>query len=90
MTFKKDKLLSLLLAFLLAASVFPASAFAAETCTEDGVEPVYEIGSDTEIMEVVTSGAVGESDVYWALDTETGRLTISGHFPSGMSIPCIH
>lgn len=80
MTFKKNKLLSLLLAFLLAVSVFPASAFAAENCTEDSrTEPVYEIGSDTEIVEVVNSGTVGESEVCWAVDTETGRLTISGN-----------
>ena len=74
MTFKKNKLLSLLFAFVLAVSVFPVSAFAAESCTEDGhTEPVYEIGSDTEIVEVVTSGTVGESNVYWAFDAGTGR-----------------
>ena len=76
MTFKKNKLLSLMLAFLLAGSVFPASAFAEENCTENGsTEPVHEIGSDTES---VTSGTVGESTVCWVLDTENGRLTISG------------
>lgn len=80
MTFKKNKLLSLLLAFVLAVSVFPASAFAVEMCMDDcgSSELVYEINSDTEVVELVTSGTVGESNVCWVLDTETGRLVISG------------
>ena len=77
MTFKKNKLLSLLLAFLLAASAFPASAFAAEVDTDHcgSTEPVYEISNDTD---VVINGTVGESKVCWDFDAETGRLTISG------------
>lgn len=77
MKLMKNKLLSLLMAFVMAVNMFPTSAFAAEDSNES--ELIYEISGDTELVELTTCGTVGNSTVYWELDADTGRLLISGN-----------
>lgn len=84
MEFKKHKILSLLLAAVMLLTALPAAAFAADDAEhnhdEAGLNSVYEIENDAEVIELSsTSGTIGESSVTWSFDRASGQLMIGGN-----------